>query len=229
MVEKKKNNPFVFILVGSIILFVGFLVFLFVYKSSHETFTSKNLIIDAIVGVVFLGGVSLGSWFLINRDEKMKDKFKKEASTLPESISLEECREIRDKEILEQHENYIKSPIYEETPSIGTGVKSTIYLCLAEGLYDDPYASENYPTYFFALNTHYPDKKMDLIKNPSPQAIEKVISRLASFPEGEPDVKETTEENPILGTRRTTKEVVHKKSEKDNKKPKEDLVEEEEA
>lgn len=150
-------------------------------------------------------------------------------SKLPESIPIEECRIIRDREILEQYQNYLSSPDYEDVPSVGVGVKSSIYMCLAKGKYDEPYASENYPKYFIAINTHYPDKKLAIVKNPSSQQIEKVISRLASFPEGEPDIREITEKNPLLGTERVTKETLHKREEKKEKKEKEDLVEKEEG
>jgi hypothetical protein len=228
MVEKKKKSPLKWIVIGSIVIFIIFAVILFLYKSNHTDFTTKNLILDIVVGVIVLGGIPLVSWFLINRDANLRNKLKKEISILPEGISREECREIRDREVLEQYENYLETPTFEDTPSIGIGGKSTIYICLARGMFDDPYASENYPNFFIAINTHYPDKKMSIIKDPTQPQIERVISRLSSSPEGEPDVEETMEENPLLGTRRTTKKVVHKPDKSKEKKPKEDLVEKEE-
>lgn len=224
MVEEEKKVSSRSIFIAAIAIFIVYSVIMFMYKYNNATFSTTKLVWFIAGGVAVLGGIPLIYWYLQNRDKKLRDLLKNEFKNLPQPISIEECRIIRDKEILEQYENYLETPEFEDTPSVGVGIKSSIYICLCTGKYDDPYASENYPKFFIAINMHYPDKKKAIIKDPTPSQMEKVLSRIASFPEGEPDIREIVERNPLLGTERVTKETMHKTAELKEKKEKEDLV-----
>lgn len=225
--EESKKITTKAIFIAAITIFIVYSVILFMYKYNNDTFSMTKLLIFIGAGILVLGGIPTIFWYLNNRDSKLRDKLRKEFKSLPEPVSVEECRIIRDKEILEHYENYLDVPEFEDTPSVGIGIKSSIYMCLATGKYDDPYASENYPKFFIAINMHFPDKKKAIIKDPTPTQMEKVLARIASFPEGDPDIREIIERNPLLGTERVTKETVHKKDEGKEKPEKEDLVEKE--
>ncbi len=209
MAEKKRNIQrfFKWFSVG-VVVFV--IIILIAIKNRNPDFnTGTFFIVIAFLGIGALGiifSTKIFSWF-----KKKEPKI----GELPPPISDDECFKIVEKILRSsRYANYIDEVNEDGSETLGEKIKSEIYTARIKGYFSDKGERIKYA---FIINKHFADSKRKVLINPSDEKVNVTKSRMASYPERQPNIKEITEDGP-LGTK-TTKEITYP----DEKKDKEEL------
>ena len=206
------------IISGVVIVAIGLLIY---FRSENpETFTLAWVIIPIIVLSIIVAFVFFGK----NISKFVKSLFGRIDKAESGKFLLSEL--VKDSELFEIARNIIQSLEYENhikkfgsTLPMSPG-KNLIKALSCELLYEHKGSCEC----VILINTQ-DIKRYNVLFEGDAKIMEAKIKACANAlsisPEGEPDVKETDEEDLLRGTRRKTKETTHPKKEKKNEEAKE--------
>lgn len=205
-VDQNKNNGEKLVRIISIIGGIISLIILIIIKVNVVGF-KLGYFIFSMLFVVILCIVAIVTFHFMQKRKNVKEETEENLKKLPPAITLEQAREIAVKATQNPtYADYIPNCIGEGVQQLGKGVKSNVYMYKAKGLYQKD-------TYVVLINMHYPNQMRSIQINPSEEQIQKSMMLLANFPEDEPSMRKITIENPLLGTRQTTEEVLRDKKE----------------
>lgn len=206
------------VITGVVIVVIGLLVY---FRSENpETFSLAWVIIPIIILLVIVTFVFFGKTIskfaqsLLGKGDKVE----------PGKILLSEP--LKDSELFEIARNIIQSPEYENhIKKFGSTLpmspaKNLIKALSCELLYEHKGSYEC----VILINTQDIKRYNVLFEGDAKITEAKVktcANALSVSPEGEPDIKETEEENIITGAKRRTKETTHSKKKKKDEEAKE--------
>ena len=215
--QKKQNNNRVinFITIGIGIFLIISLIIIKINNSSFSTLWFIIILVAIIIGfIILLFSGKIFSMFESNDSDKK--------ITLPNPASLEALLEICDKALVNSHfANHIAKK-NAQMRFIHTGKVNVnrIFIYQDRLLYGNTSVA-------IIINTHYPNDLRTILLDPTETQIVKAAHNLASNPEPEKDMEESTIYNPITNTVITTKKTASPKDEKkdEKEKPKDGEVE----
>jgi len=213
--KMKKSEIFVRIIAG-IFAFL-FIIGIFVLKSFFPTFSVLKMVFS-ILGIIIFFGSFVIIWHLINVNRNLKDVKEEKIKKQPEAITIELARELALNAVQNTtYADYIVSVLWDGSEELGKGTKSNVYTLCGLGYY----VKEKY---YIILNMHFPEKKRCILIDPTDSQLRRAQQLCATYPEAEPNYREITNENQLLGTRQTIREKLpdEDKKEEENKKKKEE-------
>jgi len=186
----------------SVIIFLIIIVILIIIANASETFTIGPAIVIGIVSFIFFGIIAFSFEIkgIILRIWKPQEK-----EGLPNPVTEQQAFELIGKKFKSKYlADYIDEIISGGAEIRGKApLTQWIYFLHFKTLYSRQ-------KYFCGLNMHYPDK-VQIIKNPKPNAILTAKKRLATEPEEAPDIEEISTFNPSLGLSTIKKKLTHRK------------------
>lgn len=209
--ENEKNT------IRNILIGIGvfFLVVIVLIKYNVESFSIGYAILSGAIIIAFFGGLI----FVLNKYVfKESDAINPKKNELPKSITLAQAVEIaKEATKTEEFADYLNGCLNYGVEQLGHGTKSNIFYYKAKGLYENS-------IYYILLNMHYPLEKRAVLIDPTEKELARAKMLLATYPEEEPNVKETVTENPLLGTRQVIIEKQAKEDKEEDKKVEENKL-----
>lgn len=199
-VNKDTKFRTILIIIGIIMIAIVWII-----KYNVESFSILWLIISIVAIILFIGGlIFLMNKYLINASSNKALK----QDELPRSITLAQAVEIaKEATKTEEFADYLGGCLDYGVEQLGKGKKSNIFYYKAKGFYENS-------VYYILINMHYPLEKRAILIDPSEERLVRAKMLLATYPEEEPNVKETITENPLLGTR----QIILEKQKQEDKK-----------
>lgn len=199
MVEKK-----IIKIVSISILLISWIFLIIIKYLSNELSLKVPLIITIIISIISI--ISFFGDKIIKLSKIKEEKF-------PNSINEKELMELIKKQVENMWNHLLIKGGIGESRSEQIN-KNLIYACKINLLYKEEFGN----SCWIIINANYPGIKPTILKpDSSEHLIRKAMNYKSVNPLEEPDIEETVIENPLSGTKSTTKKVMFKNNEKEKK------------
>lgn len=202
----------------AIILSIGLLIGLVVWAANATTFRLLPFLgLLAFIIFIFVSLFWGIGWY--RKIQELQGKLAG-VGKLPPPVTLEQAAEIMEEML--KHPRYADYILGWEDHKIYNAGKDGKSLILAVRL-KTTYNTN--PFQYFIMNMHYPRDRWSYINQKvfNPSEITRCVNALAFNPEKDPDEREIVVDNPLTGTRMTTREKIQHKEKEDEEKEKGDL------